>query len=486
MNARIMRGVSHNASFVDTTNIASHLASEPDMATTIVHAYAKASKFNVYNILQALTQGRGAVAKEGKSFKILQNNECQWPLKGQLTTAQPIVGPVQGNGIGGSTFIVPFPINYFFVGAVVRFEDGSLARIQEEPQSQGTKWLYKMQLTNPNPNATVSAMAIEQGRSVGWAFSAYEEASEGGGMVDDSPMWFKTQMGIVRTSQGLSGDAKYTRTVLQMKDKGVTSNLWMYDMQAKQLDAHWKQVEQQLWFSTYNRNQDGSITLRGKNGNVVQLTSGIEEQLQGINNYSVDELTEELFYQLATTISDHCGDSTNKNVLLVTGNGGEWEFNKAMKKESSRLSLVDTHFVSKVEGSELKFGAHYKSYSGPGGITFTIVNHPMFNRKDTFPGDIGPFGYTAQSYKMYFLFMGDMEGEENIQMITKGANGESRELIQWADGGSTNPTFGGSVNINMMRSHGGDYANLYTLSQVGVKIVNPMACGMIKITPPLR
>lgn len=486
MVTRFIRGKSMDGSFTDTNNLAQALMIEPEIADVLIYAYGMERKGDVYNLLQYLTQGRGAVATEGKSYKVISNDELKWPVMGHMVTSKPISGTVQGNGLGFSTFVVPFAEKYYSLGFVLRFEDGSQARIVEEPYKSGNNWCYTMQLMGNLPGAFVGTEALEPGKEVGWNYTAYEEGSEGGGMVEATPMWFTNQMSTHRTKTGMTADAKLQKIAFEIERNGKKSRLWLFEKQFQATLQHMRAIERLLWDGRYNKLSDGSIPQIGVNGRPVKQGSGIEEQLEGVNKIVTSRLTEDLFYQLAVDLSHNAGDAENKKVVIVTGHGGMYEFDQCFKRASASLSLVDTHFVSKNKGAELSFGAQFTSYKGPYGIEFTVINHPMFNDANVYTKKMGPKQFTDQSYKMFFLDFSDYGGESNIQMITKGANGENRQMLQWFTAGSTTPDFGGSTGVGkVLRSHSGDYFDQYTLSQLMVQIRNPLSCGMIHIQSPV-
>lgn len=490
MIGRFIEGGAFDGTLSDTNNLASVLMTKPEMADTIIYAYANAEgrENNVYNILHSMLQGTGRSAEAGKGIKTIGSREYMWHIKGSVQTARTITEPVQGDGYGFSRFILPLDIQYFSKGMVLRFEDGSTARVQEEPYMLGSSVHHVMVLMGASKEARVAGWALEPGKKVSKIFTAFEEGSEGGGMLMDTPAMLKNQINTLRTSGTMTGDAKMTKTVLQLKTKGKLTNYWLFQKQNDMYEQHWGDVERALWFSRYNKLYDGSIPMQGSNGNVIFTGSGIEEQLEGTNYYSVSELTEDLFRHMATTISGKMKGGVNKKILLVTGNGGCDEFDKLWRKMAATMRLTDTTFVTKLEGAKLRFGANFTSYIH-NGVEFTVINHPMFNDFEVFPGVVGP-GYTSQSYKMYFLDFSEYDGIPNIEMITRGAEGEDRSIVQWFTAGGATPNFSYKDSKNdigasgVLRSNGTDAFSMYMLSQAGVKIANPYSCGLIKLTPP--
>lgn len=492
---RFIRGQYRDGTYIETANIAEALASKPEIADTLIFAFGNEPQYGTlgdgYSVLQYLVQGTGSIAKVDKTYKVLGNDEYMWAVMGHLQRPIPIaVDHPQVNvsdariGINFSTFRVLFPIKYFSLGHVCRFWNGELARVVNEPFKEGSHWCYEFQLITNNPLEYMNPDSLRAGRDVTWDYSAYEEGSEGGGMVDATPSWFKNQMTTTRISYGMTGSAKYETLWFEITNKvtGDKANLWMFYQQYLAMLQWSRQQERLLWNSRYNRMSDGTFGNIGVNGRPVKTGSGIEEQISGVNKIVASELTEDLLWSITADMYQILGKENSK-MVLITGMGGIHEFHKVLKKSGLQYQVVDTVFTHQ-NGTRLSFGGHYITYKGFFGNEITVVNHPMFNDRSVYPRTIGPYGYTDQSYKMFFIDFGSYEGEPNVQMITKGANGEDRRLLQWFTAGSTVPDFGGKTNVGMvLRSHGADSFTCYTLSETGIIIRNPLSCGLIELRP---
>lgn len=495
IETRFLRGQYRDGTFVDTANIAEALLSKPEIADTLIFAFGNEPQYGTlgdgYSVLQYLVQGTGSIAKVDKSYKVLGNDEYMWAVMGHLQRSIPIAvdHPLATTsdarvGINFSTFKVLFPIKYFSLGFVCRFWNGELARVVSEPYKEGNLWCYEFQIISNNPMSYMNPDSLRAGREVSWDYSAYEEGSEGGGMVDATPSWFRNQMTITRLSYGMTGSAKYELLWLEITNKasGDKARLWLTYQQYLAMLQWSRQQERVLWNGRYNRLSDGTFGNLGSNGRPVKTGSGIEEQISGVNRIVASELTEDMLWSMTADMYQVLGKENTK-MFLITGMGGIHEFHKVLKKSSLQYQLIDTTMVGK-NGNTLTFGSHYMTYKGFMGNEITVVNHPMFNDRSVYPKTVGPFGYTDQSYKMFFIDFGNYEGEPNVQMITKGANGQDRRLIQWFDAGSTTPEFTGNTNSGMiLRSHGADSYTCYTLSETGIIIRNPLSCGMIEIRP---
>ena len=495
LKTRFIRGQFRDGSFVESANIAEALMRKPEIADSLIFAFNNQPQYgglgDGYTVMQYLTQGAGSIGKMGQTYKVVGNDEIMWAVMGHLQRTVPIAvdAGAEANrrvGLNFAPFKVMFPFKYFSLGFVCRFKDGNIARVISEPYKEGNNFCYEFQIVGNNPYAYIDNAVLRAGEEVSWDYSAYEEGSDGGGMVDATPSWFKNQLTTTRMSWGMTGSAKTDLLWFEVMNEGSgeKAKLWMYYQQYLAMKQWSRQQERMIWNGRYNRLSDGTFANYGANGRPVKVGSGIEEQISGANKVVASELTEEMLWHMTADIYNISGNTENTKRVLITGMGGIHEFHKALKKAGMQYQIVDTIWTHKGTGQRLSFGGHYTTYKGFMGTELTVVQHPMFDDRSVYPNTVGPYGYTDQSYKMFFLDMSDYNGEPNMQMVTKGAGGEDRRLVQWWSAGATTPDFSGSSNVGMtMRSHGQDSFTCYTLSETGIIIKNPLSCGLIELRP---
>lgn len=492
IETRFIRGQFRDGTFVDTTNLAEAMLKKPEIMDTVIFAFGSSPEYgglgDQYTVLQYLTQGASGISSD--NYEVKGSDEIYWRIMGNLQTTVPIAEDAslanRSVGIGFSNFKVSFPFKYFSLGFVCRFLDGTLARVISEPWREGDNWCYEFQIIGNDPNQYVHDWALRAGAEVAWDFTAYEEGSEGGGMVDATPSVMRNQMTITRLSYGMTGSAKTDVLWFDITNRatGDKARLWLYYQQFLAMKQWARQHERMLWNSRYNRLPDGTFANVGANGRPVKMGAGIEQQISGTNKIIASELTEEMLWHMTADIYAHSNFRENTRRVLITGAGGISEFHKALKKAGMQYQIVDTIWTQKGTGQKLTFGAQYTTYKGFMGTELTVVHHPMFDDRTIYPNTIGPYGYPDQSYKMFFLDFSDYDGYPNIQLISKGANGEDRRFIQWFTAGAVTPEFEGSSNTKMvMRSHGQDSFTCHMLSETGVIIRNPFSCGMIEVRP---
>jgi hypothetical protein len=487
---------------VDSKMLSNALLTEPHVYHTLVYAFAneKVGTFgDGYGVLQYLTQGSGAIAEIGIDYEGIGNSEIKWPLMGRLGRPIPIGGaaePIISGAVGRnfSEFIVPLTEKYFGVGDVCRFPNGSQARVQEEPYRSGNNWCYKFVIIGNEPNESIPSSELVVGAEISQLYNAFEEKSHGGNTKFTTPMWYRNQMTTVRKSFEITGDANTDVVVLKFTRDGKAGYLWMFEYYYQFMKQWFHEVENMLWWGKYNRLADGTIPINGASGKPVIMGAGIEEQVSQANHIVSSRLEEDMLYNMLVEIGRSKGGEAVQRTL-ITGNGGTREFHDAMKRAGLEFTTVDTNFVHKKTGNQLAFGAQYTTYKGFGGSSFTLIQHPAFDDPNVDASRVGPWGYSRTSYKMFFIDFGMYNGKPNLQIIPKASPNDNRMMKQWVTGGSFLPGSNGEgTNVKdlsakqlqglPMRSHDGDYASVHCLSQLMIKICNPLSCGLIEINPP--
>lgn len=503
LETQFLRQKYRDGTFTDSNDLANVLGKQPETLDFIVHAFGnsyanKATGGTGYGLMQYLTQGAGAVGRAGRDYQEVGNEQIKWFLQGNYGkpvaiagTAFPQVDSFLGRGF--TEFTVPLEDSYYSLGDVVRFPGDIKARIQAAPVKSGDVYNYTMKIIGSDPSIGIAAADITPGTLLGLAFNAFEEGSHGGSMKESTPMGLTNQMTTMRASMGMTGSAKTDEVVVlkikgKMDGKDVNKSLWMPEKYHQMLVQWTKTVEGLIWDGVYNRLPDGSVPIEGSNGRPVIIGDGLKAQISASNEIVTSKLSTDMLQHMLIDVADQSAAENQKRVL-ITGHGGAKAFHDALTAASQNLTIVDSNFISKLTGNKLSFGSQFTTYRGFYGTEVTVMIHPMFNDKTCFPEVVGPYGYTRESYNMYFLDMSDYGGRPNINMLFKGAGGESRRFKQWYTGGSTTPQgesesgMPGSQITNKLRSHDGDYFSLHFLSEMMVQVRNPLTCGTIKLVP---
>jgi hypothetical protein len=465
-----------HSGLTDQNTLANALMTEPEtMGRTL--AYIFGDKYAI----QYLTQGTGRVSNK---YELIGNDQYRWPLMGMLTKPIAITGavsPATNIGLNHTTFTIPMAEKYFAVGDVLATTTRSQIRVQEEPYQDGADWIHVCQLITDSATDVVPVADMAIGQELSIEYTAFEEYSEGGSSKEAFPMWFTNQLTISRLSIDMSGSAATDVVVL----KGKTGKeLWMYEKQYQAMLQWMEQTERLRWYGVYNRDAAGNIHLSGKNSRVVKTGAGILQQIAYSNrrNYSVG--TEDLFRDFILDLMENSKDSENKKFIAFTGIGGMQEFHSAMKDSLASSTLVDTHYVSG-DGQKLTLGGQFTTYKGLIGTEITIAHLPLFDNRVS-NREIHPkSGRPLESYKFVILDFSMVGGESNISMVAKGAGGIDRSFLTWVTAGSQTPNGGEggdfTVSNKAVRSNALDGWSCHFLSETGIKVINPLSCGVLEM-----
>lgn len=486
---QISQAIFQDATHTDETNLANILAMKPDYSPLIVQAMSDKNIMNGEGLLLDLTANRGAL-EVGSDTHI-------WRVQGRTTSPQPITGtasPAVNTGQGGQPFTVPFPTRYFSEGDVCRFADDSHARVEGDPIPTGNSWLYTFKIVSSDRGAFVQPLALEPGREVAFIYSAFEEASIGGAFKRGTFLQYQNGLTTIRTSATVTGSAKNTSNgIFEIKvptGGGGSKSIWWYEYQMGHNKYHLRQTELSLLLGRYNRDSSGQISLvSSRNGNPIKTGSGLFEQMAQANIVRTNKFTYGLLRAVVNQINtqQRWAMGQNKKLLMITGTGGYEVFQLAMKDYFSSIGsglVTCDHFIKALDGRNLSLGGEFRTFIGPDGTEMTIVKHPLLDDPSYFPRRVGNLGYTDYSYKMFIIDTGLYGGVPNLQLMTRGVPGENRRSIVWQTGGSTLPGPGNpALTGNSVRSHSGDFGSVHYLSEVSLKLNNPLACYLIDATP---
>lgn len=472
----------NSQTMVDSNQLAQALMTRPELSNVVSNAIG--DKF----YLQYLTQGSGRTVKGEVSnkFKYLGNAQYRWWLYGDLTHPVAITAPcnVSSNiGYAGSTFEITIGEPYYGEGDVISLKSGAQVRISDNGRSNAADTVYTCRLVTNNPADTVPAGDLAVGAMTVFMYTAFEEGSEGGSSKRAFPMGFENQLTTCRQTYAITGSAATDVMTLTLKtDSGQTSSLWMNYEEFIQMKLWMQEAEYLRWYGKYNRTAQGEVMLPGKNGRPVLIGAGVLDQLSASHRraYSIETANEDLYRDFLIDIQIASKDAENKKVFCFTGMGGWNTFHKAMNEARKGAQIVDTTFISKTSLG-LKFGENFVTYKGLAGTELTIVYCPIFDDRNKHPYLHPQTGLPFESYRMVFLDFSDYDGESNIQMVTKGKDGQDRSMVMWYTAGGATPSAGDSGVSKLIRSHGRDTFECYKLSETGIMIKNPLTCGELFI-----
>lgn len=469
--------------FTDENTLYNHKLIDPvSISKNITYLYGKDSQ--MFPLLNN-TEGKGLT----KSVKPKQLNDSQydWTVMGRMVNTSKVVA--QGNllntapGVGFTPFTVIFEDATFIGHYTLTSPDGAhRCRIQGEPVKLGVnRYEATLRIIGSNITEFVSLDNFNRGKS--WVMGAPIDAfskSDGNRSNSMSPGKMTNQFSLHRFSKPIAGNVANKVTVYEFDTDSGKTNLWMpHEMTMFELDRREK-LEEHLWFSKYNRDANGQITLFDEVTNEpIPEGAGIKEILTYGGNYDTYAAPTLTLAKLNGTINrifSNRIDKTPMTIVMYTGAGGVLAFDNALKTDANNKSyfvkLGESEIKSMTGG--LTYGAYFDTYRTIGGYTIqvrecNIFNHGQLAEMDRANGNTIN-GFPISSYDMVFIdhSMND-SGEANVQLVAE----EGRELItNIYKGMSPLPAVWGALGSGNILSTKKDEASYEVLTTQGIAMLN--------------
>lgn len=463
-NLQLYRGQKFDG-LIDSNKLSNAFYTEPETVNKVVN-WVFGYKYN--NPLSLLTGGIGKTQYIG-------NREFRWFLAGDLERPSVVVENLEaGNatpGIGGSTFQVKLKDDQFVSGEVLIPNSREFPVIvMGDRIHDGDGFIYTLMLLDgrTSPTKFMPPALLEVGKEFSKDFSAYEEGSSRSGITSyNSPFELQNRTTIHRKHYELTGSASTDVMVIAYKDQlsGKTSYLWENVAEWTFLQQWYREIDRALVYNKFGQTP-------GANGRPTLTGAGLREQIAPANKreYNVNGLTENVIREFLLDLSYNIIDQPNRKFVALCGEGFMDLFDRAMKSVIRGWSLVDTKFISG-SGQDLTLGGQFTTYKGINGIEITLMHYPVYD-DPVHNRELHPItGRPLESYRATFIEFGQYNGTGNITKVAK----QGREQLMWYNGGSTSPD--GGKNGKTQYGSKYDGYQVEVLSEIGIKLHNPLSCG---------
>ena len=499
----------------------------PEIARTLIKQYPRYSA-------TYLLERTGRYAKE----KVLGDNSFEWKVMGRYNTpsysngwastdGSTFVGYTANSGAtavtsgnydnmdaDGNEFYLSFDGEGVYTTAgsdfasflnkwdMVRFQSGATAIVVNDPvndvvrvaangglvttaNSQVVKFEMVDGTTNPLLTNDIAAGAIIA--SIG---SAFPNGSDGADVGENFvlPATNKNWLTTMRKKCSVTG--KDITDVTWIENNG--HRLWYFTREQMLMDEFMYQQELQRWYGrTSITNAPTSYATAptssalGTSGSMVTSVvtgDGLLAQINASNqaSYSAGSLTEDILTEFIGKLSLNATSAEGNEWVVFTGTEGRIAFHKAMKDLIvAPAGAMQGGTMSGVNG-DVHLGANFASYSALGN-KITVAYCPVFDDANihSVSGGTNPFGNTRlkESSKMVFLDFGKTNGVSNIELVTKGAEGQNRSFIKKYVAGMINPYDKNS----MLAANADDKFECHVLAESGIVVRNPLSCGILSV-----
>ena len=446
----------------DENSLSRALLTQPDVLSPVItHLVGREDKRFP---LSFLTEGVGNTRK-------VKNIEYKYPVMGALDKVVAAVSG-SGNGAGRSTFKIVFAEKWFVRQYIIESPRGIQARVMNDPIQVAGGWEYTLQLTAPEASATCPASEYAAGQQWAQLFAPVAESGSRGNESNwAAPSMVTNQMSVIRKSYRYEGNAPERTVNVGLNIGGRTTTLWG-DFEEWQHQLKWREeVEYSLWYSRYNRDDNGIIHLKDENGKPIPMGAGVLEQIPNSNGYA--RLTANILKNTVRDTLYGASDAQKMNIVLFTGLGGLEEFDNAMKEDlasKTYIKLDSSNFVGG-GGRNLSLGGFFTSYEHIDGHTITVRHLPLLDNGAR--AKVSPkhpvTGLPIESYRMIFLDMSTYDGEANVIQTCM----EGREFLRWAVAGATIPK---GFSGNDLRASDVDGSSVHFMKTSGIQIKRATNC----------
>lgn len=426
------------------------------------------------NVLAMLTGGLG-------NTRFIENREYKWDLHGQVErsieiSADPITTGDKP-GLGG------MPINFkvaemiWAVSDNLVSDDGTQIRISQI-RNNGLDYIVSAVLTDPDRSKWLDPSQIAIGARWSKDYSTVEEfSSKGGGTDFQAPMTLTNQLTTLRKGYSVTRSAATDVMVIELfGPDGQSTKLWTKLAEWTALGQWYKEIDRALLYSVYNKDAQGTVTLKGENQRPVYHGAGLRQQISPANKKTYYKLTYELLDTFLLDLSYNANRwGGNYNFVALTGKMGMREFSNAISERQTALGITVTDngtFITG-KGDSLTLTGHFKSVEFLNGIKLTVKEfHPyddIVRHRTLHPVTKKPI----ESYRFTILNFGTINGKANIRKVAK----KNSENAMWHVCGSTTPFGDVAKSISTMRSSGLDGYEVHMLAEIGIQIQDPTSCG---------
>lgn len=381
--------------------------------------------------LLTLTEGLDATTTK-KSINA-GDSQYQWPVATRMRSTSQVVRLVSATQTPGLNFTdieIEMADNWFIYQHGAISPDGEhMVRLQSEGvvTPRGT-YIYRARLMGGRADEYIPLSNFESGKY--WASSAPAvAAAKSDGNRSNSMTFTKAtnQFGYYRFSKQITGNIanKLCNIEFDLDGGGTTNYFIPYEMKLFEIERK-KMLEEELWFSEYNRDKNGVIHLMDpKTGEPIPRGAGIRDILRSVNNYDTySRLTLAKLDNIFTKLYSNRVDDTPTEIVLYCGDGFFREFNAAINSDVYAKSLFEKLGQESIVsgGDYLTYGKYFNQYRTIDNRIVTVKPVKLFNHgtradQDRKNGRMHN-GLPISSYTGVFLDHSKTnDGERNIKMV---------------------------------------------------------------------
>ena len=477
-----MTAAKSHAGLTTKNHLGAMFAQKPQMLTNVVNKMLAASGVaNIDTFLNTLPI-KYVESDDDFTWKLVGSSERNIPLVEARDSSGAAI--TTGNaGIGGAEFSLVFGEKYFSDVNVLVGEKNEVyqMRVMDEPEAEGTNYIYRVTLMGPAKEGIPSA-ELAAGKRFSKDFSPVEDTMsiKGGDIVFSSPIEMRNEFTTIRMEHKVPGNMLGRRTSTAIVGLDANGNkketqVWMQEVEWRFEEAFSREKSRALMYSRSNRDEDGVYHDIGKSGFVIKQGSGIREQMEVSGTTYYNDFSLDLLVSRLQDLSEGKLDFGDRTFILRTGERGAIQFHKEAYRDSSgwATSLTSNNPAviqkasSPLHSNAFTAGFQFTEWNAPNGIKVMLDIDPIYDDKVR-NKIFHPNGGVAESYRYDILYVGSAASPNIQKVMIKG-----QEEFRGYSAGFRNP-FTGQINNQFMGTME-DSATYTRYATFGVAVIDPSA-----------
>ena len=332
-------------------------------------------------------------------------------------------------GINGTRFYLDFPEKYFGVTEVIKGrKDNYHFRIMKEPHQVSTnRYRYEVQLVTGDDDFFVPITELQAGMRFAKSYGYVERylSKDGFDISFTTPFDMQNRISMLRMQHLVPGEMidKGKNKPLAfgfVKEDGTVVKAWLPYLEYKFIADFKRAKNRMIFYGKTTLREDGTSTMKGTSGNVIEAGLGIREQFATSNKIYYSTLAFERLVNTLLELSIGRKDMGDRNFIIGTG---EYGLKMLHELVANHLSANDYRWLNDATGRgfswsdndiQVKFG-QFRGFATINGIkvSFMHIDHyddPIYNIIQH------PNGGPAESYRLTIMDVGT-KNDPNIHKI---------------------------------------------------------------------
>ncbi len=435
---------------------------------------------NQYTAFTSLLANKGLISgnlysdanPKSKNYRVVGNRKVMWPVSGQkLRKGKIVTGPDGATfvdsfnqttepGKGGAPVKVYIDTDWFSPMDVLELDDRrtqvhySSLRLPDEVAPHVFEITIK--LVGKDKSAYIPPSLLEEGKEIGWLYTAFKELSETGYekyTFNDTAYCYMT---IQRMKWSISGTAEEMRPnqvwVEHNGEKLVTT------YQDIEMLERWSIArENQIIFGKGTVDEKDNIYLKDMENKDIIIGDGLLEQGEGSFRMPYNGLNKKVLHNVMKNMQLFSNNEGVTEVAVLAGQDAMWDFHDLMVPLI--LGSGSGNKVIEGEGSSkgINLDVEYYQYAN---VRFIPVWYRFFDNPSR-PQSLSINGRNPESSRMIFVSLGNTGyNQPNVELLALG----KRSFIR----GEVNGMNKGGEMANSV-----DGRHVQVISETGIALKNP-------------